>query len=98
MEMLRSGCGTTTMSRAEALKYALLVVGLTFGVCVLYVWVKRTVGPNIWIEALGGATASIAPLLYLLVLMREYSLRVRLTLTLGLFGAVYGIGLLASWI
>ncbi len=98
MELLRTGCGSTSMSRAEALKYALLAVGATLGVSLLYVWGKRTMGPNIWIDALGGATASIAPLLYLSLFLRDCSLRTRLALAAGLFAIVYGAGLLASWI
>jgi hypothetical protein len=97
MELLRTGCGTTTMTRSEQWKYAFLAVGATLGLSLLFVWVKRAVGPSPWIEALGASTVSIAPLLYMLFFLREHSLRVRLALTLGLFLVVYGIGLLAAW-
>jgi hypothetical protein len=97
MELLKTGCGATSMSRTEQLKYAALIVGVTFAMSLLVLGLKRTVGPSIWIEALGVTTASIAPLLYLLVLTREHSLRTRVALTVGLFVIVYAIGLLAAW-
>jgi hypothetical protein len=99
MELLRSGCGTSsTMSRRELWIYAIVTIGATLGVSLLFLWLKRSVGPTPWVEALGATTASIAPAFYLLLIMRDYSLRVRLTFTLGLLGFIYLIGLLAAWI
>jgi hypothetical protein len=99
MELLRSGCGTTpTLSRRELWTYAIVTIGATLGVSLLFLWLKRSVGPTPWVEALGATTASIAPAFYLLLLMRDYSLRVRLAFTLGLLAFVFLIGLVAAWI
>ena len=98
MEILRTSCGTPAVSRTEALKHAILIVGLTGVAAALAVWLKRAVGENIWIEALMASTASIAPLLYLPILMRAHPLRTRVALVIALFVFVYAIGVLADLI
>ena len=99
MEVLKANCRRSpTMSRAEALKYALLIVGATALTALLVVWLKRVFEGNIWIEALALSTFSIAPLVYSVMLMRDHPLRTRVVLGLALFGFVYAIGVLSALI
>ena len=99
MEVLKAGCGRSpAMSRVEALKYALLIVGATAVTAVIVVWLKRAFGGNVWTEALGLATFSITPLVYTLMLMREHALRTRVVLGAALFAFLYTICLVSAWI
>ena len=98
MEILKAGCGSAAISRAEALKYAGLTLAATLGVALIAVWLKSTLGESVWLEALLVSTTSISPLFYMLFLMREYSLRTRVTLTVALFAFIYAIGVLAAFI
>jgi hypothetical protein len=48
-----AGTAGTGMTTREALRSALLFVGSTLVLAVGYVWLKRTLGPTAWVEAVG---------------------------------------------
>ena len=55
------------MTRREALQSALLLVGLTFVLTLLHVWLKRVYGSTPWVEGLGSVVISMPALVWVLV-------------------------------
>jgi hypothetical protein len=92
-------CTTPTMSRAEALRRALLTIGITVAISSFYIWVNRMWGDRLWIEALGIASFPLAYMaLAIPTCWRERSLAGRV-LRIGTLAVLIYLGsLLAAWI
>lgn len=97
MQALRSGCAAPAASRAEQIRLALWIAAVIVGIALFYVWLKRTVGDNVWIEALGNSVVSFGAIAYMQLLLRQYRLRTRVAFTAVMLVAVYLIGLFAAW-
>lgn len=92
MAVLRAGCGT--VSTGQEIRYAVLAAGATVAYALVYVWLKHTVGQNVWVRPMGNTVIAVPSLTYVLLAMRHWSLRARLAFCGGVLALVFLIELL----
>lgn len=99
MKRLALRCaGTAHLSLGEQLRFALLVLASSLATTLAYIWIKRVIGGNLFVEALGIALFPMVMVVGTMPMyLRNHSIAARIVLCGILLIVVYLASVRAAW-
>ena len=98
MQILSSECASDDLSRAEQRLSALLMAAAIIGLSLVYVWLKRALPGNAYVEALGNAVFPFAAALSTIIYLKKHSLAARIMIGAAFFAVTYLAAVVAAWL